>query len=276
MPLQLTYFGDTSVPVEVEGLTPDWACDKSPAEIERFEIFEGNRKRPLAEMFRVFGSAADRKLDWEGNLAGVHWIGAGMQTGEMRIHGPVGRHVGSGMRGGAIHVHGDAGDWAGAELHGGLLHIHGSAAQMVGAAYRGAPRGMTGGMILVDGCAGHEVGAAMRRGLIAVGGSAGDLVGFNMIAGTVLVFGDCGIRAGANMRRGTIGLFGTARPTLLPTFRYATTIRPHVVNVLLRTVAEQGLKFDAALLAEEFDVYHGDAVSVGRGEVLMRQAEVAV
>lgn len=276
MPLQLTYFGDTNVPVEVEGLTPDWACDKSPAEIERFEIFEGNRKRPLAEMFRVSGSAADRRFEWEGDLAGVHWIGAGMQTGEIQIHGNVGRHVGSGMRGGTIHVHGDAGDWAGAELHGGLLHVHGSAAQMVGAAYRGSPKGMTGGMILVDGCAGDEVGATMRRGLIAVGGTAGDLVGFNMIAGTVLIFGDCGIRPGANMRRGTIGLFGAARPTLLPTFRYATTIRPHVVNVLLRTVAAHGLKFDAALLDEDFDIYHGDAVSVGRGELMLRLAEVAV
>ncbi|MGC3967977.1 MAG: formylmethanofuran dehydrogenase subunit C [Pirellulales bacterium] len=274
MPLRLTYFGDTQIPVEVEGLTPDWACDKSPAEIERFEIFEGNRRRPLAEMFRVSGSAADSRIEWEGNLAGVHWIGAGMQTGVMHVAGSVGRHVGSGLRGGSIYVDGDAGDWAGAELHGGLLHVRGNAAQMVGAAYRGSPKGMTGGTILVDGDAGDEVGATMRRGLIAVGGSAGDLVGFNMIAGTVLVFGDCGIRAGANMRRGTIGLLGTTRPTLLPTFRFATTIRPHVACILFRSIAKLGLPFDEALLDTEFEVYRGDLVSIGRGELWLRSAEL--
>ena len=47
MSIKLTYRGETSVPVEIEGLTPDWACDKSLAEIERFEIFHGNRKLPL-------------------------------------------------------------------------------------------------------------------------------------------------------------------------------------------------------------------------------------
>src|SRR6266404_3015333 len=59
MSLKLTYRGETPVPVEIEGLTPDWACDKSLAEIERFEIFHGNRKLPLAEMFSVSGEAAD-------------------------------------------------------------------------------------------------------------------------------------------------------------------------------------------------------------------------
>ena len=35
MSLRLTYHAETSVPVEIEGLTPDWAFDKSLAEIER-------------------------------------------------------------------------------------------------------------------------------------------------------------------------------------------------------------------------------------------------
>src|SRR5688572_16814723 len=75
MPLKLTYRAETPIPVEIEGLTPDWACDKSLAEIERFEIFHGNRKLPLAEMFVVAGDPADKRLDFEGNLSGVHWIG---------------------------------------------------------------------------------------------------------------------------------------------------------------------------------------------------------
>ena len=72
MALRLRYFGETTVPVEVEGLTPDWAADKSLDEIRRFEIFEGNRKRPLAEMFEVTGDPTDRRFDVEGNVAGVH------------------------------------------------------------------------------------------------------------------------------------------------------------------------------------------------------------
>src|SRR5438132_1022467 len=115
MALKLIYRGETSVPVEIEGLTPDWACSKSVAEIERFEIFHGNRKIPLSEMFTVSGDAADRRFDFKGNLSGVHWIGAHMRTGQIYIHGPGGRHIGSELRGGEIRVEGDAGGWVGCE-----------------------------------------------------------------------------------------------------------------------------------------------------------------
>jgi formylmethanofuran dehydrogenase subunit C len=270
MPLRLSYRGTTSVPVEVEGLTPDWACDKSLAEIERFEIFHGNRKIPLAEMFSVTGDASDRQFDMEGDLSGVHWIGAHMQSGAIRIHGPAGRHVGSEMRGGEILVEGDAGGWVGAEMHGGLIHVNGSAGHLVGAAYRGSAKGMTGGTILVQGSAGNEIGLTMRRGLIAIGGDAGDMAGFNMIAGTVLIFGACGIRPGAGMRRGTIGLLGANPPPLLPSFRYASTFRPQFLALYLRRLRERGLAFDEALMDAPVDLYHGDFVALGKGEVLLR------
>src|SRR5271168_1429344 len=108
MTLKLDYRGETSVPVEIEGMTPDWACDKSLAEIERFEIFHGNRKLPLAEMFRVAGDASDKQFEFDGNLTGVHWIGAQMSSGQIHVQGSAGRHVGSEMSGGEIHVHGDS------------------------------------------------------------------------------------------------------------------------------------------------------------------------
>lgn len=272
MTLKLTYHGETSVPVEIEGLTPDWACDKSLAEIEAFEIFHGNRKIPLAEMFRVTGDASDKQFEFEGNLAGVHWIGAHMASGRIEVNGPAGRHVGSEMRGGEIHVHGNSGGWTGAEMHGGFIHVHGNAGHLLGAAYRGSVKGMTGGTVLVDGNAGNEIGLSMRRGLIAVGGSTGDMIGFNMIAGTVLTFGECGIRPGAGMRRGTLGLLGPNPPQLLASFRYAATYRPPIMSILLREVRSQGLKFDESLLSVEFDFYRGDLVSVGRGEIIFRHA----
>lgn len=275
MPLRLTYNAETSVPVEIEGLTPDWAHDKSLAEIERFEIFHGNRKLPLAEMFRVSGDPGDREFVLEGNLAGVHWIGAHMGAGRITVHGPAGRHLGSEMQGGEIRVEGDAGGWVGAEMHGGFIHVRGNAGHLVGAAYRGSAKGMTGGTILVDGDGGNEIGLSMRRGLIAIGGSGGDMVGFNMIAGTVIVLGDCGIRAGAGMRRGTICMLGPSPPPLLPTFRYACTTRLNVLAMMLRDLQAKGLHIDDALLQAEVDLYNGDLVALGRGEIFLRPRSAA-
>ena len=275
MALRLCYRGETPVPVELEEFTPDWACDKSLAEIERFEIYHGNRKLVLAEMFSLTGDASDKRFDFEGNLAGVHWIGAHMHSGQIHIHGPAGRHVGSQMHGGEIHVLGDARGWVGAEMAGGFIHVHGSAGHLVGAAYRGSAKGMTGGTIIVDGNAGNEIGLTMRRGMIAIGGAAGDMIGFNMIAGTVLVMGECGIRAGAGMRRGTIGLFGPNPPPLLPTFRYGGTLQPQIVRVMLRDLSSKGLQLDESLITADLDLYQGDLVALGRGEILMRHDAVA-
>ena len=78
-------------------------------------------------MFSVAGDAGDKRFDFEGNLSGVHWIGAHMRTGQIHIHGPAGRHLGSELRGGEIHVEGDAGDWIGCEMRGGLIHVQGNA-----------------------------------------------------------------------------------------------------------------------------------------------------
>lgn len=272
MAIRLSYTAKTSVPVEIEGLTTDWARDKSISEIERFEIFHGNCKIPLAEMFRVSGDASDGEMDFEGDLSGVHWAGAHMTSGTVRVHGAVGRHAGSQMRGGRLVVEGNAGGWTGAEMRGGLIHVKGNAGHLTGAAYRGSSKGMTGGTILVNGSAGNEIGLTMRRGLIAVGGTAGDMAGFNMIAGTIAVFGQCGIRPGAGMRRGTLALLGASPPQLLPSFRYATVCRPQVMKLMLRVLINSGFAVDDALLDSEYDLYHGDMVSLGRGEVLFRHS----
>ena len=271
MALTLSYFGQTTVPVEIEGLTPDWARDKSPAEIERFEIFHGNRKVPLAEMFQVSGDGGDGRFDFTGDVSGVHWIGAHMGQGEIHIHGSAGRHLGSEMTGGAIHVAGDASDWVGGEMHGGLIHVRGRAGHLVGAAYRGSRRGMTGGMVLIGGDAGNEVGHTMRRGWIAVGGQAADMLAFNMIAGSVFVFGGCGIRPGAGLRRGTIALLGGEVPALLPSFRYACRMRPLFLRPMLRELSQAGFAFDASLRTAELALYGGDFVALGRGEIWRKE-----
>src|SRR5438876_7935715 len=113
MALRLALRAKTSVPLEVEGITPDAVRGKSLADIEKLEVFEGNVKTRLAEFFSVSGDAADEIQEWEGDLAGVHWIGAKMRSGRVIVQGSAGRHVGSEMRGGEIHVLGEASDWVG-------------------------------------------------------------------------------------------------------------------------------------------------------------------
>jgi formylmethanofuran dehydrogenase subunit C len=270
MSLTLNYNAETSVPVEIEGVTPDRLQGKTLAEIERLEVFHGNRRLPLAELFRVSGDPSDAQIDFEGNLAGVHFIGYGMGEGEIRVHGDAGRHVGGEMTGGWIQVEGDAGDWVGGEMHGGLIHVRGRAGHLIGSAYRGSRQGMTGGTILIGGDVGDEIGSAMRRGFLAVGGSCGDVAGFNMIAGSIFVFGGCGIRTGAGMRRGTIGLFGPDSPKLLPTFRLACRYRPLFLRLYGRELTRLGFPVDEGLLKGEMLLYRGDLVGPGKGEVLMR------
>ena len=270
MPLKLTYFAETTLPVEIQGFTPCWARNKPLSEISEFQILHGNQHLPMYEMFRVEGDASDGKFVFGGNLSGVHGIGAGLRAGQIYVEGPAGRHVGRGMLGGEIHVADSAGDWLGAEMRGGTIHVHGDAGDRVGAAYPGAPKGMLGGTILVDGRVGHEMGQAMRRGLIAVGGSAGDFVGCNMLAGTIFVFDECGKYPGAEMKRGTLGLFGESPSQLLPSYRYACKGRPQFLSLLFGELRRKGFEIDASFLSSVFDVHNGDQLALGKGEILSR------
>lgn len=270
--LKLRYQLETNVPVEVDGLVPERLSGLSHAAIGKLLVWHGNRQIPVGEAFCISdetGETADDVLRFEGDLSGVHRIGAGMTAGEIRVAGSAGRHVGSQMRGGAIHIEGSAGDWLGEQMRGGTIHVHGNAGGQVGAAVRGSRRGMTGGTILIEGNAGDELGLAMRRGLIAVGGNAGDGLGFNMIAGTILVFGNAGERAGAGMRRGTIGIFGGSPVAILPTFKHACQYRPQFLGLYFRELARLGFKVPAKVSDSAFDRYQGDHLELGKGEILV-------
>jgi formylmethanofuran dehydrogenase subunit C len=270
MSLTLAYSPSSSLPVDVEGITPDRLGDKSLSEIQRIAVVHGNRHVPLAELFRLSGDPSDRRIEFRGDLGGVHRLGAGMTSGEIVVHGGAGRHVGAGMTGGTIHVAGDAGDWVGAEMKGGVIHVRGSVGDHAGAAYAGSKRGMTEGSILIDGAAGDGVGRSMRRGLLAIGGACGGNVGFGMIAGTIMVFGASGGPVGAEMRRGTIGLFGPDPPRLLPTFRRAGRFRPLFLRLIERELQRLGFPPVRGLSDGELSLYHGDLLSLGKGEVWIR------
>jgi len=270
MALELTYDGDTNIPVEIEGITPDTIEQLSVAEIEKLPVFHGKEKCVLADFFKVSGDAADLDMRLGGGLTGVHWIGTKMQAGSITIEGDCGRHLGSEMRGGTITVNGNAGDWIGGEMKGGLIHVHGNGGHQVGAAYRGSERGMNRGTIIIDGNAGNEIGLTMRRGLIVIGGDAGDLIGFNMLAGTIMVFGESGIRHGAAMRRGTIIFMGDSHPQMLPSFRHAICYQPEFMRVMLRKLQATGFDVPDSALESSYDLYHGDMIDGGRGEILLK------
>lgn len=272
MPLRLELRQATHVPLEVEGLTPDMTGQMSLADIEQFPIFHGNAKVPLAEFFSASGDPSDKTIVFAGDMSGVHWIGAKMTSGAIRVEGDAGRHVGSQMRGGEIHVSGNAGDWVGGEMRGGVIDVRGRAGHLIGAAYRGSAKGMTRGTILIHGDAGNEIGHTMRRGLIAIGGNVGDFVGFNMLAGTILVAGEPGIRHGAGMRRGTIGFVGGHRPPLLPSFRRACRYRPTFLPLLWKELQARGFPVPNEAINGDFDLFAGDLIEGGRGEILLRAA----
>jgi formylmethanofuran dehydrogenase subunit C len=271
MSLTLTYRGGTTIPVEVEGVVPAALREQSPAQIEARPIWHGNRQLPLAEFFTVAGDPSDEKLTFVGDLSGVHWIGAKMDRGVIRVEGNGGRHLGSELAGGEIHVSGSAGDWVGGEMRGGLIHVRGNAGNLVGSAYRGSPRGMTGGTILVGGNAGDEIAHSMRRGLIAVGGDTGDFPCLNLIAGTVFVFGTTGKRAAAGMRRGTLAVFGE-RPQMLHTFKQAGCLKPVYLRIYFAMLRRHGFPVPADLDDADYRMYTGDSVTVGKGEVLVRES----
>jgi formylmethanofuran dehydrogenase subunit C len=260
------------IPLEAECIAPDQLAGKSPAEIERLPVQHGNRQERLADFFDVAGDAADERIELEGDLGRVKWVGTGLTRGEIVVHGSIGTHLGSEMAGGRIVVHGNAGDWVGAEMRGGVIQVYGNAGHQVGAAYRGSRRGMRGGTILIHGSAGNEIGSTMRRGLIAIGGDSGDFPGVSMIAGSVFLFGRLGIRPGAGMKRGTIAAFGPGLGlttlSLLPSFRPGCVYTPVFVSVYLRHLQACGFPVPVDCHAGTYRRYCGDLVALGLGEIL--------
>lgn len=266
MPLILQSRIADPLPVSLAGITPAVLAAKSLGEIEKIDIWQGNRQVPLAELFDVSGDAGDCDWRFEGDLSSVSDLASGMELGEVQVAGPVGNHAGQGMRGGTLTIEGDAGDWLGAAMRKGHISVAGSAGDHVGGSLPAAKVGMRGGRIVVHGNAGTHAAERMRRGWVSVAGNCGAWAAHEMRAGTLMVLGRCGGRPGAGMRRGTIVLMGTA-PQLLTTFRYACDYEPVALRLLLRQLAAEVPL--ATELPRRVALYNGDLLEGGRGEVLV-------
>jgi len=55
----------------------------------------------------------------------------------------------------------------------------------------------------------------------------------------------------------------------LPSFCYACRYQPDMLRLLLRRLGQLGMDIPKTLVESEFDLYHGDLIEGGRGEVLM-------
>lgn len=264
--LKLTLRAPSTIPLELDGITPERVAGLSPLEVAKLPVQHGNHSEPLGEFFDV-QPARHRLADlhFAGDTRHVKHIGAGMTTGSVFAEGPVGLHAGAGMRGGSLVLDSDAAGWLGAEMKGGIIEVRGHAGDQAGAAYRGSRRGMTGGTIVIRGSAGDELGLLMRRGLIAVEGCCGEFAGASMIAGTLVLLGEVGERCGAGMKRGTI--LTTREPLLPPSFRYSCDYRPAFVPMLLAELRRLQLTIPPAM-SVNFRCFRGDLLTGGRGEVL--------
>lgn len=216
---------EIKISVEAENISPDKFAGKTEKDIQSIEIWMGNEKTTIGELFsvKVEGSAtsADTKLVLEGDFSRVKRIGEGMTNGLMIIKGNVDMHVGAKMSGGKITVTGNADSWAGREMKGGELIIEGNAGYYLGAGYRGETCGMRGGKIMVLGSALDFVGEHMCGGEIIVKGNAGILPGLSNNGGKIVIEGNTS-RPGSEMAKGTIIVNGTV-DEMMPVFKLEGT-----------------------------------------------------
>jgi formylmethanofuran dehydrogenase subunit C len=270
MPLVLECRSDSTLPIEVDGITVERLTGVAEREIATRPIWHGNQQIELGQLFRVQGEIdGSASIIWQGRLESVHWIGAYMKRGSMVLESSAGRHVGSQMSGGTIVAQANVSDFAGCEMTGGTLTIRGDAGHMLGGQLPGSRCGMNRGKIIVDGSAGNGTGQLMRRGTIAVGGDAGRLCGWNMLAGSIVVMGKCGEDFGAGMTRGTIVLAGRPAQPPPPTFARGGIYRHGAIPLLAKWLDEQGFHPARKLSSRSFQMFHGDILNGGRGEILL-------
>ncbi|RJS94550.1 formylmethanofuran dehydrogenase subunit C [Candidatus Bathyarchaeota archaeon] len=244
------------VPVYADCLSPDRFAGRSLKEIMKLEVWEGNKKRSLGDLFEIHGEAADSPenltLQISGDLRKVRMIGCGMTGGKILIDGDVGMHLGERMQGGEILVNGNVDSWAGCMMSGGKIEVKGSAGDYLGAPYRGSRNGLKGGSIIVHGDVGNEAGCFMRGGVIKVYGNAKDFVGIHMQGGEILVAGNCQDRAGAGMIGGKIVICGHVS-SILPTF---------TIEEIRKSVKVNGEK-----IMGPFYRFSGDIADQGQGRL---------
>jgi len=148
------------------------------------------------------------------NVLGHRYIGTGLPSMALDLHGTPGEDLGAFMDGPTIRVFGNAQNAIGNTMNSGLIVVHGSAGDIAG-------HSMRGGRIWVRDHVGYRVGIHMKASgpdgpVIIVGGCAGDFLGEYMAGGTLIVLGLGGKRGerlvgnwvGTGMHGGTVYVRG--------------------------------------------------------------------
>lgn len=249
-------------PIDGQCITPDVFAEKSVSDIAKSEIWEGNRKRTLGELFKIEqgtnNPSEETTIRISGDISKVRRIGAKMSMGKIIIDDDAGMHLGEEMEGGVIVVAGSAGSWTGCMMKKGTIQVKGDAGDYVGAAYRGSTRGMSGGKIIIHGNVGNELGCFMRNGLIKIGGNVGQFVGIHMRNGTIIVQGNSKGREGAEMRNGKIVVCGHT-PSILPTFTIDSI--------------KSKVKVNGEIIGGPFYKFVGDLAEDGNGKLFVSQIQ---
>jgi len=258
----------STIRTDVTGILPESTRGLTCSAVCKLNVLHGNRQLRLGELFDVTGSVDDGQMILQGELSSVDGIGSGLSWGLMAVESSTGHRTGAKMTDGRISVKGNVGDLAGAEMRGGVIHVAGDAGDQLGGAFTGNTRGMRGGTLFVDGNAGDEIGKRMRRGLIAIGGAAGDLVGLNMLAGSIVVCSRAGSQIGFGMKRGTIAILA-GMEYRTPTFVDGGFNDSTIFRLMKNDIAASGFSGEIEPLAGPLNMFHGDLLAGGRGEILV-------
>jgi formylmethanofuran dehydrogenase subunit C len=252
----LTPLRQFQFPVMAECINPDVFQGKSLDEIVALEVWEGNKRKTLSDLFKIEEEKTETpNITLNGDLSEVRRIGLGMKNGEIIVNGNAGMHLGEKMSGGKITVQGDAGGWAGSEMKGGIIEIKGNAGAYLASPYRGSSVGMNKGKIIVHGDVGSDAAVFMKGGIIKIHGNAGPFLGFRMRNGTVHVEKNAGNRVGACMTGGKIVVSGFLEE-VLPTFT--------IDSVKASVKIEEDEK-----AAGPFYVFLGDLAELGTGKLFI-------
>jgi formylmethanofuran dehydrogenase subunit C len=255
----LTTLRQFQFPVMAECINPDVFQGKSLDEIAALEVWEGNKRKTLSDLFKIEEEKTETpNITLNGDLSEVRRIGLGMKNGEIIVNGNAGMHLGEKMSGGKITVQGDAGGWAGSEMKGGLIEIKGNAGDYLASPYRGSSIGMSKGKIIVHGDVGSDAAVFMKGGIIKIHGNAGRFLGFRMRNGTVHVEKNAGNRVGSCMTGGKIVVSGFLEE-IMPTFT--------IDSVKGKVKIDEDEK-----VSGPFYVFLGDLAETGNGKLFISKA----
>ncbi len=253
--------------IDCSPLTPDFLARKSAADIAAVELQCGNKKLRVDSLFDVAGDDSSDIVINNGSNK-LDFIGSGMKSGSITVHGGAGSYLGFQMKKGNITVHGNADAFAASGMAGGTLHIHGNVGDFLASAIPGDRKGMKGGLVIVTGNAGDRVGDQMRRGIVLIEGNVGAYCASRMLAGTIGVMGSVGDYVGFGMRRGTLLLFST--PKLHSTIQDCGSHTLPFLSLMFKSFKSFPSKF-AAINKNRVQRYAGDLANDGKGEILVFQ-----